>query len=222
MAAIFDDQLVPDKASSQLGLALPTNWENQSQCVQTYEMKSESEDWKLCERMIQKSLQVNITKVTRIQNLWLWEAYSFSKTRMTKRNYGIINEMELFHGTSTIDPIEIACGEDGLDVRLSKGGSWGYAIYLSESAVYSDQFAHHLSTGEKELIITKALIGDSFDYGIQRSRQLKVPPTKQGPMQKMVNIKYDSVAGITRNTRVYMIYDNHKTYPLYIIRYKSN
>ena len=62
MAAIFDDQLVPDKASSQLGLALPTNWENQSQCVQTYK-KSESEDWKSCERMIQKSLQVSITKV---------------------------------------------------------------------------------------------------------------------------------------------------------------
>ena len=60
--------------------------------------------------------------------------------------------------------------------------------------------------------ITKALIGD---YGIQQNRQLKVPLTKQEPLQKMVNIKYESVAGITRNTRVYMIYDN-KTYPLYV------
>ena len=46
--------------------------------------------------------------------------------------------------------------------------------------------------------------------------------TNQRDMQSMVHIKYDSVAGITENTRVYMIYDNNKTYPLYIVQYKVN
>lgn len=222
MAAIFDDQLVPDKATSQAGVALPANWESQCQCVQTYELMSSAEDWKLCDGMLQKSMQVTITNVTRIQNLWLWEAYSFSKLRMSKRNHGTVNEMHLFHGTRRSKPIEIACGEDGLDVRFSKGGSWGYAIYLSESAEYAHKFAYQTTTGEKELIIAKALIGDTFDYGLERNTQLKVPPIKQRDMQNMVHIKYDSVAGITKNTRVYMIYDNNKTYPLYIVRYKVN
>ena len=71
MAAIFDDQLVPDKATSQAGVALPANWESQCQCVQTYELMSSAEDWKLCDGMLQKSMQVTITNVTRIQNLWL-------------------------------------------------------------------------------------------------------------------------------------------------------
>ncbi len=35
---------------------------------------------------------------------------------------------------------------------------------------------------------------------------LWVPPIKQNDMQNMVHIKYDSVAGITKNTRMYMIY----------------
>ena len=46
--------------------------------------------------------------------------------------------MDLFHGSGSCDPLEIACGEEGFDLRLSRGGSWGYAIYLTESAQYSD------------------------------------------------------------------------------------
>ena len=47
MAAIFDDQLVPDEATSQAGVALPTNWESQYQCVQIYDLISSAEDCKL-------------------------------------------------------------------------------------------------------------------------------------------------------------------------------
>jgi hypothetical protein len=59
---------------------------------------------------------------------------------------------------------------------------------------------------ETELIITKTLIGEKFDYGLEQNMQLWVPPIKQNDMQNMVHIKYDSVAGITKNTRMYMIY----------------
>ena len=139
---------------------------------------------------------------------------------MFKRNSGIVNEMNLFHGTGCNSPLEIASGEDGFDVRLSKGGSWGHAIYLSECALYTDKFAHHTATGEKEIVIAKALIGEAFDFGTERNRTLKAPPIKTRSMQNMVNIKYDSIAGITKNSRVYMLYENNRTYPAYIVRYK--
>ena len=105
--------------------------------------------------------------------------------------------------TGRSKPIEIACEEDGLDIRFSKGGSWGYGIYLSESAEYADKFACKMATGEKELIVAKALIGDTFDCGQERNRQLRVPPIKQRDLQNVVHIKYDSVTGITMNTRAY-------------------
>ena len=78
----------------------------------------------------------------------------------------------------------------------------------------------HSTSDEKEIIIAKALIGESFDYGTERNRSLKMPPIKQASRQNMVNIKYDSVAGITKDTRVYMLYENNKVYPLYIVQYK--
>lgn len=140
---------------------------------------------------------------------------------MSKKKHGLINEMLLFHGTGENDPYEIARGEDGLDVRLSRSGSWGNAIiYLSENSLYADRFAHHTASGEKEMMIAKALIAEAFDYGTERKRHLKFPPVKQTSVQNIVNIKFDSVAAITKDTRVYMLYDNMKTYPMYIVKYK--
>ena len=128
--------------------------------------------------------------------------------------------MYLFHGTRFCDPFEIACGEDGFDVRLSNGGSWGQAVYLSDSALYSNNFAHQTLSGEREIIIALALIGEAFDYGTVRNKELRVPPIKEKSIQNMINIKYDSIAGTTKNTRVYMLYDNYKTYPMYIVKYQ--
>ena len=45
--------------------------------------------------------------------MWLLEAYNFNKARMRVRNDGIIHEMDLFHGSGSNDPLEIACGEVG-------------------------------------------------------------------------------------------------------------
>lgn len=218
MARMLEDQLVPENSTSHVGL--PTTWEHQCQCVKTYNLLSMSEEWKKCEKMILKSMHATVTNVVRVQNMWLWEAYNFNKRRMQKRNCGIVNEMELFHGTRCNSPLEIACGEDGLDVRLSNGGSWGHAIYLTDCALYADRFAHITATG-KEIIIAKALIGEAFDCGTERNKDLRVPPIKQKSMQNMVNVKYDCISGITKNTRVYMLYDNNRTYPAYIVQYKT-
>lgn len=49
---------------------------------------------------------------------------------------------------------------------------------LSGSALYADKFARHSTSDEKEIIIAKALVGESFDYGTERNRSLKMPPIK--------------------------------------------
>lgn len=152
--------------------------------------------------------------------MWLLEAYNFNKARMLKRNQGIIHEIDLFHSSGSSDPWEIACGEEGFDLRLSHGGSWGYAIYLTESAQYSDRFAYHTASNERVIIIAKALIGESFDFGIPKKKDLRMPPIKESSKQNMSNIRYDSVSGITKNARVFMLYHNYRAYPSYIVHYK--
>ena len=215
---MFEDQCVPESSHPQSGL--PAEWEYQHQCVETFDLPSTSAEWKMYEKLIQKSLLVTITKIVRVQNMWLWEAYNFNKARMFKRNHGVINEMVLFHGSGRSDPSEIACGEDGFDIRRSRGGSWGHAIYLSECAQYSDTFAYQNTSNEKAVIIAKALVGESFDFGTLKKKELRLPPVREKSSQNMSDIKYDSVSGVTKNVRVYMLYHNDRAYPSYIVYYK--
>jgi hypothetical protein len=76
------------------------------------------------------------------------KVYQFDKWRMPKKNNGTINELTLFHGTKGKDPVVICEGEDGFDLRLSKKGSWGYALYFSENITYVDKFALMKETGK--------------------------------------------------------------------------
>lgn len=210
MAKMFEDQLVPE-----LNPGLPANWDIHVLKLMTSHPLLKNGN---TEKLVTKSLPVTIT---RIQNMWLLEAYNFNKARMRVRNDGIIHEMDLFHGSGSNDPLEIACGEEGLDLRLSRGGSWGYAIYLTESAQYSDRFAYLTASDERVIIIAKALIGISYDFGTSKKKELRMPPVKENSKQIVANIRYDSVSGITKNARVFMLYHNYRAYPSYIVYYKS-
>ena len=131
-----------------------------------------------------------------MQNLWPWEAYHFYKIRMSKKNLSAVNDTLLFHGSSEVNPYDTACEED---VRSSKQGSWGRAVYFFESAPYSNQYAH-CSSNYRELILANVLTANAFDFGTEKKK------------------------GLTRQTsiftRVYMICENYKAYPVNIIWYK--
>ena len=188
MASLFTDQVVPITTTATF--SFPSNWQPQSQSVETFFLMPHSEEWKVCADKLKISLHAVVTTIVRIQNLWLWEGYSFTKERMWKKNHGRINEMDLFHGTGSNQPMEIVCSEDGLDVRHSCKGSWGYAIYLAETASYANQFAHKLSSGESEILIVKALVGEAYDCGNKRNQQLKYPPIRHTKLNALVNVRY--------------------------------
>ena len=77
-----------------------------------------------------------------------------------------------------------------------------------------------MSNDERVVIIAKALIGESFDFGTLKKKDLRMPPIKESSKQNMSNIRYDSVSGITKNVRVFMLYHNYRAYPSYIVHYK--
>ena len=137
MAALLDDlQVVPTTSGDETQRYwVPSHWKAQTDCVQTFVLLPTSEEWKRCKDLIAETLNsASIKKVTRVQNLWLWEAYTFNRKRMCERNSGQVYERLLFHGSGAINPYDIACSEDGFDVRHSKQGSWGRAIYFAEKA----------------------------------------------------------------------------------------
>ena len=107
-------------------------------------------------------------------------------------------------------------------MRFSAEGKWGLASYFAVNASYSNAYAYQTSSGYREIFLVKVLIGDSCPCAANSS--LRLPPEKPGgtsgslPFSKT---RYDTVTGVTAGSQVYMTYDNDKTYPAYLIQYRS-
>eukprot|EP00731_Ephydatia_muelleri_P023417 Em0015g1000a len=153
-----------------------------------------------------------------IRNTWLWERYVQHKKRLHTKNNGVVNEMDLFHGTRNNDPKLIYESEDGFDMRYSAQGMWGMANYFAVNASYSHNYAHvNTATGKREMFLVNVLTGDS--YRCASNHSLRMPPHKPSTGCGQLRTKYDTVTGFTNDCQVFMTYDNEKAYPAYLIQY---
>ena len=202
----------------------PQEWENQAQTTQVFLVQQGSPEWNKIDRLFKTTMpNSTIIQISRIQNKWLWERYVFQRKRLGIKNSGNINEKELFHGTRSNDPRVIYENEDGFDMRYSAQGMWGQANYFAVNASYSHNYAHPTPDGAREMFLVKVLTGDSYDCPSNSS--LRKPPMKalgSGVSSEVsfTQVQYDTVTGVTNGSRVYMIYDNDKAYPAYLIKYK--
>ena len=201
-------------------LAIPHHWkQGQRSPVETVIVPVGTEEWNEVEGLIRQSLpRVRLIEITRIQNLMLWQRYSFFKSLMSRRN-NQVNERLLFHGTRATDPKKIITSEKGFDFRYSsENGLWGKGLYFAVKASYSDaQFAFHTPQGTKQVFVGRVLTGRSV-YIPRPNRELKEPPK----LPHSATESYDSVNGVVQNpvhSEVFVIYDHDKTYPAYLITY---
>ena len=111
--------------------------------------------------------------------------YCQHKERISHKGSERINEMELFHGTSSNPPeyTYVYKSEEDFDMRLSHSGMcmWGQGNYFAESAQYSCSYAYtksdtvqvhsykpftrygfHTSSSVKQMFLVKVLTRDSF------------------------------------------------------------
>lgn len=120
----------------------------------------------------------------------------------------------LFHGTGKTDPSLILKSEEGFDMRNAVHGNWGRGLYFSESAELAGRYAYSnpLQSEVKEIFLASVLIGYSFKSKPDKS--LRMPPVNPTTREKS-----DSVCGNNFNTTSYVIYDNGRSYPTYLIKY---
>lgn len=55
----------------------------------------------------------------------------------------------MYHGTSNTLPSDIYTGEEGFDMRYSRAGMWGYALYFAKNSAYSNNYAFTTESGTK-------------------------------------------------------------------------
>ena len=214
----------------------PEGWAPQTENLKLVELAQNCDEWKSIEKRFKSTLTTaNILKISRIQNVWLWEKYTNQKKLLHRKNKGRVNEMELFHGTRKNDPKLIYNGQDGFDMRMSNKGYWGQANYFAVNSSYSDQYAF-VSGGTREMILVKVLTGDTCECPSDSSLRLPPPKPMKQELQKTTTVgdmrprlkslkfqvqRYDTVTGTTGGSRVYMTYDNEKSYPAYLIQYNK-
>lgn len=53
--------------------------------------------------------------------------------------------LELYHGTSKTSPSDLIDSEEGFDMRFSREGMWGRALYFAYLSSYSHAYSHLLN-----------------------------------------------------------------------------
>ena len=159
-----------------------------------------------------------IVKVERIQNRPLWDYYCMRRRRMTKLAGGRdLAEESVWHGTSVHDPALIFRDEqDGFMMQHCVQGMWGRGLYFAENASYSQKYSHGLSgkdANERSFLLAKLLVGDSVHIMPNDNSLLMCPDKPDGG-------RYDTVTGETRGSKVFIIYENGRAYPEYLVTFR--
>ncbi|EFA74531.1 U box domain-containing protein [Heterostelium album PN500] len=171
--------------------------------------------------------------IEKIQNNLLWEKYSTRRDQMVKKINPKMkkqeiesHEMMLFHGTRNNGPELIYNDEDGFESRYSATGMWGLATYFAKKASYSHEYAYrNPRTGYpgqqpyRQMFLARVLIGDCIHL-MPNQPNLKKPPKKE--QTKEYSEYFDTVSGETQGSYVYMVYENNRAYPEYLITYLSD
>ncbi|CDW78692.1 poly adp-ribose polymerase member 14-like protein [Stylonychia lemnae] len=157
----------------------------------------------------------NVIEVKKIYNKFLHQAVKSEFEKMiVKHPYmdGINLVKHLFHGTRQNDPFKIYSFEHGLDMRYSNNGVNGIGLYFADNSNYSQSYCHTNNVGIKQLFMCTVITGLSSNQGGGKGARMPAPiPGKQG-------VLYDSFNN--GNKGHYVIYDNQKSYPGYLISYK--
>ena len=95
---------------------------------------------------------------------------------------------------------------------------WGVGIYFAENASYSNGYAYNNGDGSSSFFYAKVAIGQSIQVPSQNT--LKMPPLKSNQNGKSEE-SYDSIQGFTGNSNIFIIYENSRAYPQYLITYKA-
>jgi len=179
-----------------------------------------------------------VSKVERVQNDLLYKAYQ-GNFRILHERY-TVNGMKLFkdadltkelwHGTSGTSPETVALSAFGTERAYSSDRCmWGAGNYFSTTTSYSNNYAYKIpGTNSRQMVLFEVLTGLVFDS--PPNNGLKKPPPLPSDHTVMAkfgssappNLQYDSVTGITQNTRVYITYSTGvaQQYPHYIVTYE--
>jgi hypothetical protein len=192
---------------------------NNKTSIKVIDLEVKSKEYREAYTFFHKNYKADpkrIRKIEKIVNPFILIKYFVQKVLLALKS-NCTDEKLLFHGTREIEPKMIYSDTVGFDMRYSREGMWGKANYFAVNSSYSDAYCYKIpNTWLKQIFISKVLIGDSKKVMPSDSSLIK-PPAYQ---KNGKHIQYDSVNGETMGSVVYMIYENSRAYPEYLVTYE--
>ena len=105
---------------------------------------------------------------------------------MEKKNNGVHNEKDLFHGSSKMEPCKIYSLENGFDMQFNKG-MWGTVNYFAVAANYSSSsYAYSCFPQNWANVSCQGPLLETASK-VVKIKDLQMPPPKMGT----TGVKYD-------------------------------
>jgi hypothetical protein len=106
-------------------------------------------------------------------------------------------------------------------MRHSNQGLWGMGIYFSVNAQYSlSGYAFkNTNDGTRSIFYVRVALGD--DIELSRNRSYKIPPEKPSTSGIFAVERYDSIKEKTGGSDIYILYENSRAYPDYLITFEN-
>jgi hypothetical protein len=161
----------------------------------------------------------NILSVVKVQNKVLYDNYNYSKNQISEK-YDIptddVIEKILFFSTDKVLLTTLCESDKNIDLSLKQvNGKWGPALYFYESAFECEKaFIGKSADGaSKQMILAAVILGNC--KATQPDPSMRQPPVIEGRNAR----RYDSVQGNLGNSSCFVIYNEGRVYPQYLITY---
>ncbi|XP_007542434.1 poly [ADP-ribose] polymerase 14-like [Poecilia formosa] len=204
----------PDNVASALALELPPHWEPMTgQHFKKVELDPKSPEYQEVANNFHKTTSYTIHKIERVQNVYLWHAFSICRYRILSKNgEADLGEKFLYHGTSAKSCKTIERDRFDRSYAGQHATAFGKGVYFAVNANFS---AVHYSLadelGLKRLYVARVITGR---YTVGNSTMKAPPPRGTDPTDC-----FDSLVNCQVQPTIFVIFHDDQAYPEYLITF---
>ncbi|XP_074555199.1 protein mono-ADP-ribosyltransferase PARP15-like [Halichoeres trimaculatus] len=195
-------------------LELPPHWEPMGEEVfKKVELLSTSQEYQDVAQGFLRTARYNICKIERVQNFYLWFAFTICKQRiLTKNGQAELGEKFLYHGTSAESCYCIERDKFDRGFAGTNAARCGKGVYFAVNPDYSARrFAPVDASGLKRVFVARVLTG-RYTVG---HRLLKAAPPRGSDRSDC----FDSVVDNLLSPTMFVVFHDDQAYPEYLITF---
>uniref|UniRef100_A0A3Q1BEU4 Poly [ADP-ribose] polymerase n=1 Tax=Amphiprion ocellaris TaxID=80972 RepID=A0A3Q1BEU4_AMPOC len=213
---VFVEIATPDGITYKVKrtLRLPEHWDPmQEEVFKKVELQPNSPEYQDVAQGFFKTAKYNISKIERVQNLYLWHSYSVCRQRiLTKNGEAELGEKFLYHGTSAESCNCIERDRFDRSFAGAHAAMYGKGVYFAVDANYSaSRYSPADPSGLKRLYVARVLTGR---YTVGTSSMKATPPRGSDPTDC-----FDSLVNNQQQPSMFVIFHDDQAYPEYLITF---